>query len=141
MTGILTQLEEARANVARLERLAAQATCRELGRCDMKHAGGGNCGCPDGSCSVPVLKCTRCGNCGYADNEAARTKRADCAATRDIPDDAYYSTEHANFYSIEQKRGMGLEFYRYWRARKSEFPQCDCQMVPTHISMNCPIHG
>jgi hypothetical protein len=141
VTGILTELEAARAVVARLERIAAHATCRELGSCDMQPAGGANCGCPDGCCSVPVLKCTRCGDCDYADNEEAREKRAACAATREIPEGIYFSIEGDNFYSIENPKGQGNEFYRYWKSRKGEFPQCDCQLPPTHISMNCPIHG
>ena len=141
MPKLAEKLEAARAEVARLEREAAHATCVELGRCDMQSAGGANCGCPGGCCSVPVLKCTRCGDCDYADNEEAREKRARCAADREIPDDVHWSTEHANFYSSHDQKGQGNEFYRYWRSRCAEFPQCDCQMVPTHISMDCPVHG
>jgi hypothetical protein len=140
------RLDAARAEVAKLEREAAHATCVELGDCDMRSAGGGNCGCPDGSCSVPILRCARCGGYDYGDNQEANDKRATCAATREIPEDVYWSTEHANFYSVpaspnEGGKGQGNEFYRYWRSRVAEFPQCDCQMVPTHISMDCPIHG
>jgi hypothetical protein len=141
MTGILEQLEAARAEVARLERMAAAATCRELGSCDMQSAGGANCGCPDGQCSVPVLKCTRCGDYDYGENEEANEKRTHCAATREIPEGVYWSIEEANFYSIESLTDQGEEFQRYWRSRWRDFPQCDCQRPPSHISMECPIHG
>lgn len=80
------QLEAARAHVAHLERIAATATCRELG-CDMKSIGGCCASC-DGehglcSCSVPVHTCTRCGDCDYGENEQAEQIRADCKLTRD----------------------------------------------------------
>ena len=39
MTKLAEQLDAARAEVARLERVAATATCRELGRCDMQSIG------------------------------------------------------------------------------------------------------
>jgi hypothetical protein len=80
------QLEDARAEVARLERIAATATCRELG-CDMQSVGGCCASCDDEaglcSCSVPVHKCTRCGDCDYGENEAADQIRADCKLKRD----------------------------------------------------------
>lgn len=79
MPELSEQLEAARANLARLERIAATATCRELG-CDMRHSGGMNCGCEDGSCSIPVLVCSRCGDSDYGDNAEAAEKRAACAA-------------------------------------------------------------
>jgi hypothetical protein len=81
------RLEAARAEVAHLERLAATATCRELG-CDMKHVGGANCGCMfaddegnelPGCCSIPVLKCTRCGDCDYGQNPEAAEVKERCA--------------------------------------------------------------
>lgn len=89
MTKLTEQIEAARAEVARLERIAATATCRELG-CDMQSVGGCNCGCVyivdgescEGQCSVPVLSCTRCGDCDYGDNEEASTNRARCAERR-----------------------------------------------------------
>ena len=80
------RLEAARAEVARLERIAATATCRELG-CNMQHAGGANCGCmltddegneTPGSCSVPVHKCGRCGDCDYGENAEATEVKARC---------------------------------------------------------------
>ena len=40
--------------------------------------GGCNCGCEDGRCSVPVLCCTRCGDCDYGDNEEAKDIRRNC---------------------------------------------------------------
>lgn len=80
------QLEAARAEVTRLERLAATASCRDLG-CDMQSVGGCCAGC-DGerglcSCSVPVHKCTRCGDCDYGENDEADQIRAACQLTRD----------------------------------------------------------
>jgi len=85
MGELAEKLEAARADVARLERIAATANCRELG-CDMQSIGGCNCGCEfqdgeivvPGACSVPVLACTRCGDCDYGDNDEARETRADC---------------------------------------------------------------
>lgn len=40
--------------------------------------GGTNCGCPDGSCSVPVRECSRCGACDYGDNDDASLIRKRC---------------------------------------------------------------
>lgn len=85
MSELLEKLESARAEVARLERIAATATCREIG-CDMQSIGGANCGCIfydgedrcEGQCSIPVLQCTRCGDCDYGDNAEAEEKRSSC---------------------------------------------------------------
>jgi hypothetical protein len=73
--GIAAALEKARAEVARLERAASQATCAELGRHTWALMGGRNCGCVDdegraaGNCSVPVYHCSVCGDC---DNPEAK---------------------------------------------------------------------
>jgi hypothetical protein len=82
MSGNLAErLDDARAAVERLEREAAQATCRELGRHDMQSIGGRNCGChEDACCSVPVMVCTRCGECDYGDNDEAREIVRACRA-------------------------------------------------------------
>ncbi len=73
------QLEEARAEVARLERLAAQANCAELGRHQLVTTGWANCGChPDSDCSVPVYHCALCGGCDYGDNDEATKIRKNC---------------------------------------------------------------
>lgn len=85
MSELMEKLEAARAEVARLERVAATGTCREIG-CDVRSIGGANCGCEfydgehpcKGQCSVPVLKCTRCGDCDYGENDEAEEKRASC---------------------------------------------------------------
>lgn len=85
MPELVDRLEAARAEVARLERIAATATCRELG-CDMQSIGGCNCGCEfydgeercEGQCSIPVLKCTRCGDCDYGENVYAEEARIAC---------------------------------------------------------------
>lgn len=72
------QIEAARAEVARLERLAAQATCAELGH-DWVCLGGANCGCHEWACcSVPVHECRRCKACDYGDNADAADMRAQC---------------------------------------------------------------
>lgn len=76
------QLEEARAEVARLERIAATATCRDLGH-DWQSLGGASCGCDDGLCSVPVNHCSRCGDCDYGENADADDVRAKCTAERE----------------------------------------------------------
>jgi hypothetical protein len=68
-----------------LERLAAEAValaggdhpCAVLGH-RWQFIGGTNCGCPAGSCSVPVHECDSCGDCDYGDNAEADTTRADC---------------------------------------------------------------
>jgi hypothetical protein len=81
MPELADKLEAARAEVARLERIAATATCREIG-CDMRHTGGRNCGCDDGCCSVPVYVCARCGDSDYGDNAEADATRDECTEVR-----------------------------------------------------------
>jgi hypothetical protein len=72
-------IDAAEARLAYLKRVAASATCVELGH-DWQHIGGANCGCsPESSCSVPVHKCTRCGDYDYGHNDEADAQRADCA--------------------------------------------------------------
>jgi hypothetical protein len=69
-----------------LERLAAEAValaggehpCNIIGH-KWIFAGGANCGCADGSCSVPVHQCDRCGDYDYGENEEAKSVRAECA--------------------------------------------------------------
>lgn len=75
---LVLQLENAMAEVARLERLVRSATCQERGRHTWKQAGGRNCGCHDGCCSVPVFECSHCGACDYGENIYAYTVRAEC---------------------------------------------------------------
>lgn len=80
MSALAKQLEDAKAEVARLERIAAGATCREMGCHDLQSIGGTNAGCErDCSCSAPVLQCTRCGDCDYGDNAEAEETRRKCA--------------------------------------------------------------
>lgn len=84
MPELADKLEAARAELARLERIAATATCRDLG-CDMVSLGGCNCGCSDEACcSVPVHTCSRCGDCDYGDNADAAEVRRRCK--EDNPD-------------------------------------------------------
>jgi hypothetical protein len=80
VTGLSEQLENAKAEVERLERLAGAATCREMGRHDWQSLGGANAGCGQFcTCSVPVLQCTRCSDCDYGDNAEAEETRRKCA--------------------------------------------------------------
>lgn len=79
---ITEQLEDARANVERLERAMRAAPCAQAGH-DMQHKGGRNAGCSDWcSCSVPVFECTRCGDCDYGENEEARAVMKNCKESR-----------------------------------------------------------
>jgi hypothetical protein len=79
VSDLLQQLDDAKANVARLEREVARAHCSEVGH-DLKHIGGRNAGClnRDCACSVPVHECSKCGGCDYGDNEEADQVRAQC---------------------------------------------------------------
>ncbi|WP_043331756.1 hypothetical protein [Methylosinus sp. LW4] len=73
------RLDQARAEVARLEREIAAAPCAEVGH-RWKHLGGKHAGCadPDCMCSVPVYECEACGNCDYGENDEAREIIARC---------------------------------------------------------------
>lgn len=83
------RIAEARANLERLEREAAGASCAELGH-DWKFIGGAHCGCTEigargrdlvcVGCSVPVHECARCGDCDYGENDEAVEVRAECTA-------------------------------------------------------------
>ena len=84
MVELAEQLEAARAEVARLERRAAQATCAEIGH-RWKSMGGANCGChPDAYCSVAVHECTVCGDCDYGENAEADSQRRDCLHAEEL---------------------------------------------------------
>lgn len=69
--------------VRRIEQLIASATCAEIGDHDWEHVGGANCGCTDGSCSVPVHQCRRCKDSDYGENEDAAAIRRRCRASED----------------------------------------------------------
>lgn len=78
MNDLLAQLEAAEAEAARIKRLIAQGPCREYGH-DWQFLGGANAGCCDTcGCSVPVYKCSKCGDCDYGDNDEAKQIREDC---------------------------------------------------------------
>lgn len=78
MTNLAERIEDARAEIRRLERLAASATCADLGHA-WKSIGGSNAGCNDTcACSVPVHECARCGDCDYGDNAEAEMVRTTC---------------------------------------------------------------
>jgi hypothetical protein len=76
MPDLADKIAAARAEVERLERLAAHASCTEIGH-NWVSLGGCNCGChEDAACSVPVHECTRCKDCDYGENaDAAETRR------------------------------------------------------------------
>jgi hypothetical protein len=70
-------------SVHELERLAARAMIEAgLDPClsghTMEFAGGANCGCEDGACSVPVYECALCGDSDYGENDEAKAKRRHC---------------------------------------------------------------
>lgn len=76
--GLQEQLDQAKAEVLRIEREIATGPCREFGHTWVS-LGGANCGChKDACCSVPVNQCTKCGDCDYGDNPEANEKRATC---------------------------------------------------------------
>lgn len=80
MGDIAARLDDAKAEVARLEREAAAATCVQIGRHEWCSYGGCNAGCHDEcNCSVPVNVCAKCGECDYGDNDEAREVRRQCA--------------------------------------------------------------
>jgi hypothetical protein len=73
------RIRAAQAEVEHLQRLAAGATCTEMGEHDMQSIGGCNAGCgANCACSVPVHTCTRCGDCDYGENDDAREIRRQC---------------------------------------------------------------
>lgn len=84
MPGLADKLDDARAEVARIERAIGAATCAEIGRHTWASIGGANCGCDGGQCSIPVLECERCGDSDYGDNEEARDFRKQCAERREL---------------------------------------------------------
>jgi hypothetical protein len=57
---------------------------------DWQSIGGCNAGCHDKcACSVPVHRCSRCGDCDYGENTEAEQVRADCAAKWGDPKDRW----------------------------------------------------
>lgn len=83
MGDLAQQIDEAKANLERLERQASAATCAELGRHDWQSIGGCNAGCgKDCSCSIQVLECARCKDCDYGENNEATAVRLYCKLTR-----------------------------------------------------------
>jgi hypothetical protein len=50
---------------------------------DMQSIGGCNAGCEaDCACSIPVHKCSRCGDCDYGENDEAEEVRRWCKERR-----------------------------------------------------------
>lgn len=71
------KIAAAKAELARLELMAAGAPCREVGH-RWKSLGGCNAQCECGGCSVPVHECTVCGDCDYGNNHWAAEVRDEC---------------------------------------------------------------
>ena len=71
-----------------MDRLIAEAQvlaggdhpCTILGH-KWEFAGGANCGCDGGSCSIPVHQCSACDDYDYGDNTEADTIRETCRGT------------------------------------------------------------
>jgi len=79
MTDAFERLEQARAEVARIEREIATGPCRTHGH-DWQSIGGCNAGChAECGCSVPVNTCAKCGDCDYGKNDDAVETRRECA--------------------------------------------------------------
>ena len=77
------QIAAAKAELARLERMAAGAPCAEVGH-RWKSSGGCNAGCAEWcGCSVPVHECEVCGDCDYGDNRWAAETRDECRMRRE----------------------------------------------------------
>lgn len=73
------KLDVLKEKLARRTQRELVAICRRIG-CDMQSIGGCNAGCHDDcACSVPVLKCLRCGDCDYGENDEADQIRRQCA--------------------------------------------------------------
>ena len=70
-------INEKRKELEALEQSAKSESCLKLGH-DWIFSGGKNCGCVDGDCSVPVHKCSRCGDCDYGDNAEADRLKESC---------------------------------------------------------------
>lgn len=79
MSDLNQRLEQARAEVAKLERQAAAATCAEVGH-RWKQVGGRNAACDlEGcDCSLPVNECEVCGDCDYGENAEAQEQLRRC---------------------------------------------------------------
>lgn len=81
MNELLKKLEDARSQVAQLERQVAGAPCAEVGHRWISK-GGMNAGCDIGgdlcNCSIPVNVCSVCGDCDYGENAEAQQIREDC---------------------------------------------------------------
>ncbi len=91
MADLGSRLEAAKAEVVRLERQAAQASCAEVGH-SWKSLGGCNAGCEIAdacSCSVPVHECERCGDCDYGENAEALEIKIACTEQMMLDDPDY----------------------------------------------------
>lgn len=87
-TDIREEIADTQARLDMLKKQLAEGSCTDIGH-DWQSIGGCNCGChPDACCSVPVLQCTRCGDCDYGDGTEANEQRERCLARKDYEDEA-----------------------------------------------------
>lgn len=86
-TDIREEIADTQARLDVLKKQLAEGSCTDIGH-DWQSIGGCNCGChPDAGCSVPVLQCTRCGDCDYGDGTEANEQRSRCLARKDYEDE------------------------------------------------------
>lgn len=78
MTNILKKIEDARNELARLEKELATKSCREVGHQWIRIGGMSACCYEDCSCSVPVHECEVCKDCDYGVNQEADDLRKAC---------------------------------------------------------------
>lgn len=80
MADLIKELEETEAKAALIRNLIRDGDCAQYGH-TWTDVGGCNAGCgPFCSCSVPVHKCSKCGDMDYGDNREAREILAECLA-------------------------------------------------------------
>ena len=76
---LLEKLEKAKAQVFAVECEIKDALCSDVGHDWVSH-GGANAGCDrDCRCSVPVHRCSKCGDFDYGENDDAVQIRKECA--------------------------------------------------------------
>ena len=76
------KLEQAEALAQQIRHEIANGPCRSYGHDWHPHGGANACCGPDCSCSVPVMICSKCGDCDYGDNDEAAEIKSECAEGR-----------------------------------------------------------
>lgn len=75
---IFLELEKAEAEVERIRKEIITGPCLEYGH-NWKHYGNRNVCCSDEcDCSIPVNKCSKCGDYDYGDNEESKMIIIEC---------------------------------------------------------------